>query len=97
MSEAPKPARYKNSSFFGPFISYEEKSYKTWTPGVNVIKIFMFVYINICNKLECPLQASLMLVSKVRSYMKEAPRPARYKNSSLFGPFESYEEKSFKH
>jgi hypothetical protein len=33
--------RYKHSSLFGLVISNEEKSFITWTPGVDLIKLFV--------------------------------------------------------
>ncbi len=34
-------ARYKHSSFFGLFVSNEEKKFKTLTPGGDVAKLFL--------------------------------------------------------
>jgi hypothetical protein len=38
-----KQARDKRSSLFGLFVSYDEKVFKIFPPGVNDIKLFVFV------------------------------------------------------
>jgi hypothetical protein len=43
LTKLESPARFKHSSLFGPFSSYNEKSFKTPTPGIKVIKLYFLI------------------------------------------------------